>query len=205
MGIHGVVLNRIKSFLADRKQFVELYSKTNNIKTRSKIRTTNIGVPQGTVLGPHLYIIYVNYLSKSLGQGTVAIYADDTSHLVTSNNMELLVREANRAVANMESFLEEVQLIINPIKTTFLNFHTAQRLPNQSPLIKLRGKSIIESTETKFLGVTITSTLNWSPHINVLSKKLLATLHLIRNLKNKIGKETLLLSYFGLFQSRIAY
>lgn len=204
MGINGVVLDWILSFLSDRTQCVEL-TNANNYKIKSEERTTNIGVPQGTVLGPLLYIVYVNNLSKALGPGTIAIYADDTSHLITANSLDSLSTVANIAVNNMQQFCNSTGLIINSSKTTFINFHTAQRTKDRSLLIKMKKRSLVEVAETKFLGISISSTLEWHSQIRLLVKKLSAVPYLIRNLRKMVSQETVLTTYYGIVQSRLTY
>jgi hypothetical protein len=101
LGIRGVALDWISTFLADRQQYVEMIDRDGYSKVRSETRTTNIGVPQGSVLGPILYIIHVNFMSANLGTGTKAFYADDSSPLVTANTMQSLSVIANDAARNM--------------------------------------------------------------------------------------------------------
>lgn len=101
LGIRGLPLNWLRSFFMDRKQYVELYDSISGKGISSEMRENNIGIPQGTVLGPILYIIYVNFISDNLGPGIKALFADDTSHLITNSSLNSIVQSANSAVSNM--------------------------------------------------------------------------------------------------------
>jgi hypothetical protein len=112
---------------------------------------------------------------------------------------------ANSAARNMASWCNSAKLIVNATKTTFLQFHTAQRHISSSPLIKLFGNSLRESTETKFLGITLSNTLDWGTHTENVAKKLTAASFLLRNLQFETSLEVRKLAYYALFQSHLSY
>jgi hypothetical protein len=204
MGIRGVTLSWITSFLSQRKQCVEVQS-LHGERITSELRTTNIGVPQGTVLGPLLYILYVNSLPAHLGEGTITTYADDTSHLVTAEDITALRNRANDATRDMTDWCDNAKLIVNTSKSLCLHFHLPHIVIDSSPLIKLRDRSLQTTSETKFLGIIINDTLNWTDHINYIMKKLVSAPYLLRRLRKIANEPTVMAAYYSYVHSHLAY
>ena len=130
---------------------------------------------------------------------------DDTSHLISAENLDSLTLQANTAVSNMVEWCNSSRLIINANKTTFVNFHTEQRVIDYSPLIELNKKRLTQVSEVKFLGITINETLKWDTHVKHVSSKLQSSSYLLRNLKTVVSKDTIRKSYFGLVYPHLSY
>jgi hypothetical protein len=105
----------------------------------------------------------------------------------------------------MLRWCQQSNLIINTKKTLFINFHTSRRKQDRNPLIKIQGRSIAAASETKFLGIIINETLNWSSHIDHVAKKLSTTHFLIRNIRDTVSIGTVRLVYFGFVYSHISH
>jgi exonuclease III len=204
MGIRGVTLSWMMSFLYQRKHCVEIQSLQGE-RITSELRTTNIGVPQGTVLGPLLYILYVNSLPAHLGEGIVTAYADDTNHLVTAEDNNALRKRANEAAFDMINWCDTAKLTVNTSKSQCLQFHLPHTIVDSSPLIKLGNNNIQTSSETKFLGLIINDTLNWTAHINNVMKKLASAPYLLRHLRRIANDSTVITAYYSYVHSHLAY
>jgi hypothetical protein len=204
MGIRGVTLSWISSFLSNRKHCVEIQSQQGN-RITSEFRTTSTGVPQGTVLGPLLYILYVNALPAHLGDGTITTYADDTSHLITAPDITALHHRANEAASHMTSWCDNAKLIVNTSKSQCLHFHLPHTIVDSSLIIKLRNKNLHTCTETKFLGILINDTLNWSSHVDHVMKKLASAPYLLRHLRKVAGEQSVRAAYFSYVHSHLTY
>ena len=114
-GIRGIALNWFESYLKDRKQYIEW----GNCK--SSLLALETGVPQGSILGPLLFLIYINDLPSSTKLKSV-MYADDTNLLVRGKTLETVIRDLNYEVENVNDYFKANQLKLNPHKTKMVYF-----------------------------------------------------------------------------------
>lgn len=121
LGICGPTLALLQSYLANRPQVV------NYGGVLSSPITTNQGVPQGSILGPLLFLIYINDLPSSLNSSDCILYADDTTIFSSDKDLTKLVAKLNTDVANLVAWCKNNLLKINPVKTTFMLFHSSQK------------------------------------------------------------------------------
>lgn len=136
---------------------------------RSTLVSVQRGVPQGSILGPLLFIIYVNDLEINLGADRVCLYADDTSLLVKASTRDLRLKKSEVVKREAEEWFSANRLQVNKNKTQTLEFTT-----NKCEV----HKSI------KLLGLHVDNKLNWKTHINELANKLSAAVYSIRRIKN---------------------
>ena len=127
--------------------------------------------------------------------------------MITSNdkNPASVTHAANLGAHHMESWCNLNHLLANPSKSVLLNFHPYQKQIDQSPLVTFVGQSIKRKEHTKFLGLTISETLDWSPHIDTLASKLSSSCYLIYSIRNVIQPHLLNLIYYSHFQSPLQY
>ena len=142
------------------------------------------GVPQGSILGPLLFLIYINDLPKIKNKTSAPIiFADDTSILFTHSNPIDLSKNINTVFKTLNKWLRANELSLNFNKTNFLHFTTKTRI-SVNLKIGYNNNFITSSTHTKFLAITMNNTLSWNSHIDSIMKKLSRACYIIRNAKN---------------------
>ena len=197
-GIRGIVLEWFKSYLSDRKQFVTI----NNID--STARDISYGVPQGSILGPLLFVIYINDLP---GISTVAkfiLYADDANIIVTGINMHEVLQKMENVIHDLVNWVSCNGLILNLKKTNYMIF-TRQRIENSSIEININGTKIERKTEMRFLGVIIDERLTWSHHIAAVRLKMARYVGIMYKIKNQIPMQARVQIYHSFVQSHLNY
>ena len=198
-GIRGVALNWFSSYLNNRQQCVSI----NNIL--SNFKTTLCGVPQGSVLGPLLFLIYVNDIINTSSLFKFIMFADDTNLFYSHSDLEYLFSVVNNELKTVSLWLKLNKLSLNLSKTHFILFRPRQKKVSHSLKITIEGKSINQVSSTKFLGVIIDENLSWAAHINMLHQKISKNFGIIRRLRYKLPSSILLLLYNTLIRPYYEY
>lgn len=193
--MRGIPLNWFRSYLSNRKQFVQISG------VRSEIAESKCGVPQGSILGPLLFLVYINDMAQDIPLAKTILYADDTT-LLFSGSKDNLIERSKESIASFRDWLNTNKLILNEDKTVFLQFLSKNKAPIP---IHFDDISINESFSVKFLGLTIDNSLNWSSHISNICCKLSRTCFALRTLRPLLDTERLLYVYHGCFSSVMSY
>ena len=164
-GFRGIFLEFILSYIQDRQYFVS----SNGFKSPTK--TVNIGVPQGSILGPLLFIIYINDLSHVALHCFLMLFADDSNLFYSGNDITEITKCINAELTNVLYWLEVNKLSLNVSKTHYIIF-SSRNVTVKDIDIRVRDVNIDRVAYTKFLGVQIDQKLNWKEHINYINKKL---------------------------------
>ena len=212
-GIGGLSLKWFQSYLNNRKQFVHIGGANSNLLD------IELGVPQGSILGPTLFLLYINDLplhTKLLS----LLFADDTTLFASSSDLVTLVSFVNMEFKKICNFFRANLLVLHPEKTKFMIFtknkvnmdvqlFTNNNNENENFLIHVHSiHRVDESSSTpaiKFLGVYFDENLNFNFQINSLKKKLSKALYSLRIAKNILSSKSLLLLYYSLFHSHLLY
>jgi hypothetical protein len=207
-GIQGIPNKWFNSFLSDRTQMVKIKSFTDNSTTYSSPLSIKQGVPQGSVLSPLLFLLYVNDLPNFITTGQLFQFADDTNHLITApkhTNINSLSQIANKQTSIISSYCLNNKLALQPSKSLYINFHTKFNTPSSQPLIRVNNKIIHNTPHTKFLGIHLTPNLDFSLHIKITLNKIKSSCFLLRRLKPIVNHHTLKLVYHSYIHSHLSY
>jgi len=201
-GVSGKFYNLVKSYLDGRYPKV-IISYSNVIEsTWEKIKK---GKPQGSILGPIFILIYINDLPKLAPIGTkIILYADDTSIIVTSPNLENYEKQINKIFRDINYWFKLNQLVLNYNKKHYLQFNTKNSREN---VLKLNYQEnyVKSSPHTNFLGLIIDDSLLWKAHIDQMMPKLNTACFVIRMMQAIMSTETSRMAYFAYMHSFMSY
>jgi hypothetical protein len=199
IGIRGNAHDLIKSYLTDRVQTVKI---RNTISDSCKL---NAGVPQGTILGPLLFIIYVNDLLNSLPSGSVLSYADDTADVSAESTWKETENKLNSLLNFINIWLKANKLSLNVNKTVYMPFGNYCDTVPLDLNIKIGDKIINSVNNYKYLGIMIDYNIRWDKHIESIIKKTKYLHFVFYKLAKEMNTKTLLSIYYALFSSVINY
>ena len=198
-GIRGSTNDWFRSYLTDRKQYVSLNG------SESKTIIMKYGVPQGSVLGPLLFLVYINDLHKSIKYCTTRHFADDTNLLIKNKSLKQLNKHVNIDLRNLCKWLKSNKISLNASKTELLLFRHPNKELNYNLKIKIDGKKLLPSKYVKYLGLYIDSHLKWNFHTDILAPKLSRAIGMISKIRHYVNQNTLRTIYFGIFSSILTY
>lgn len=204
-GIRGRALGWFRSYLSNRTQRVIINK--NGISYKSKIAKNTVGVPQGSILGPVLFIVFMNDINNEclIQNSSLTEYADDTSLLVGGKTIPNLVESATTLFSSAEGWFAKNKLCLNKEKTNTLMFRTKLNKTQKPNSISVEGSELSLTSSTKFLGINIDEFLDWSCHIDFLSNKLNRTCFCIRHVSRYIGETARRTLYFANFEGTLRY
>ena len=198
-GIRDNILKWFQSYLSDRKQYVSING------TSSQLLNITCGVPQGSVLGPLLFLLYINDLPNVSEILEFSLFADDTNIYLESESLQTLALIINREIDKLYVWLNVNRLSLNISKTNYILFHPYNKPMKQNIEIKINGNLISEKEYIKYLGVLIDSTLSWKYQISSLCKKVSRAIGVMHKLKAFVPTQVMKSIYYSLVYSHIIY
>ena len=213
-GIRGTPLSLISDYLSNRTQY------TSVLGEKSEKLDIKYGVPQGSVLGPLLFLLYINDLINSSNLGKFVLYADDTNIFISGSTKRDTYVKANNVLKSVNSYMISNQLHINLSKCKYIYFQPKLNVADRNSCERARpfaekqseqrqlyinGTVIKQVSEIKFLGVILDENLSWIPHIEYLAKKLRSCTGSLSRIRHVIPKEIYINLYHTLFESHLTY
>ena len=199
-GLHGKINDLLKSYLTNRKQCVSI----NGID--SEYREVTCGVPQGSTLGPLLFLIYINDFRLCLSKTSSGHFADDTFIIFNSKKAKTIETVMNTELKEVIKWLRLNKLSLNAGKTELIFFHSPQhKLDYDNIYINFNGIRLKPVNYIKYLGMYIDRYLTWDQHISELSKKLSQANGMLAKLRYNAPLNTCLEVYYAIFYSRLTY
>jgi hypothetical protein len=207
-GLCDISLSWLTSFLLNRKQYVQLkYVDDNNVHKdiSSEMLTSNMGVPQGSVLGPFGFSAYTNDISLAVIIAILILFADDTTAVITGKTNEEANEKTSIVNSNIVRFADENLLKLNGSKTKILQMHTHQTRNIVEPNIFVKGSQVDVCTSGKLLGLVVNNNMSWSEHCDKVANKLRSLTFLFTILREKITEQMLKVVYYAYINSHILY
>lgn len=198
-GITGPALTLLRSFLLNRQQIVSVSTAT------SPPVTVNRGVPQGSILGPLLFLIYINDLPLHLNSSQCILYADDTTVFNSHSNLSTLIQLLQADLCSLDHWCLLNKLSINVLKTCFLLFSSPQKKISAIPSLYISGDKIEFRRSTNFLGLIVDSHLKFHEHATSISKKVAYGIRILIRARPFFNSQTLLTLYYAFVHSHLNY
>lgn len=209
LGVREQNLKWFESYLCNRRQYVVINHLQDNYihEVASSVQAIKHGVPQGSILGPLLFLCYLKGLPGIVSEcnGKICLYADDANLIVTGKNQEQLEIDSFINLAALNQFFITKNLLLNSSKTKFINFSTQQARLKLKPLVIIDDQILEQTSTTKFLGLIIDEHLTWDAHINHVLKKISNGIFALYRMSKISSTQTLRTIYFSLIQSHIQF
>ena len=197
IGIRDPLLKWFRSYLSDRQQRVVIESQ------ESEWLEIRAGVPQGSVLGPLLFLIYINDITNTI-YNQCLLYADDTSLLTVVEDPFQSASSLNSDLRKIHTWSVDWQVTMNSSKTNSMILSAKRsRLPH--PPLFLNGNVINEVSSHTHLGLTLSSNMSWQNHVLYIYHKASKRLHMLKGLKYKVSRDTLAILYKSMIRSVVEY
>lgn len=197
-GIGSSVLQWFRNFLCERRQAVKI-----GINVAPAVHVSR-GVPQGSVLGPVLYSIYVRRIPTILKHVSVIQYADDICFFTQGNDPAVLSNTLSTALEDLNSYLQSRSLVLNPNKTEVMLVTSARR-PALSLQVTLNGTVIKQVNCARYLGLHIDSHLTFSTHVEKVVAKVAGLIFALRRHRHKLDIKSRRMYYLTLIQPHFEY
>ena len=198
-GIRGSMLKWMESYLTDRSQYVVFDGKV------SETRSIECGVPQGSILGPLLFIISVNDICNVSPMLFKILYADDTCVLISGNHLNDLIDRLNTELISLNNWFKANKLSLNTKKSFFMIFHRSRIKSNVINRVVIDNHQLTQVNSSKYLGVIIDHKLNWIEHISYVKSKMSKGIGIMFKARQFLTKKALLMLYHAYIYPYMTY
>ena len=199
-GIRGKWLSWIRSYLTNRQQFVDMDG------VKSSLSPITVGVPQGSILGPLLFLIYINDLPSALDKLVPVMFADDTNLVLRGKHLPEVVATLNCELESLNDFFKANKLKLNADKTKLVCFRKKGHPFEKEDLsVVLDGIKLDCEKNTTFLGITLDEHLTWQDHCDKVANKMARNTGVLNRIKKLVPTTSLLTIYNSLIFSHLSY
>lgn len=196
-GIRGIPSKWFESYFNERNQYIQ------QGKVQSRTLKIRCGVPQGSNLGPLLFLIYVNDLGDCLRFSRAILFADDTTLYLSNHDGQTLTSRLNEDLTNLATWFQLNKLTLNVGKTYSCEFRNQR--PERLGNLYINNQLIERSNSVRYLGVHLDGQLTWKSHVAQLANKLSQTAGVMNKIRGYLTLEAMRKIYYALIHSRIAY
>lgn len=196
-GIRGIVLDWVRSYMENRNQYVQM---DDNRSTCGNITT---GVPQGSVLGPKLFILFINDLCRVSEKLKFILFADDTNIIYSGEDLNKMIEEVTEEIKKMTQWFKANKLSINLEKTKYMLF--GNKKCNTDARISLDGVMLERVSEIKFLGVMLDEHISWKPQIQHVKLKLAKNIGVLGKVRHFLPYKAMYLLFSALVMPYLDY
>ena len=197
-GIRGVCLDLFQSYLSERRQLVNIYNNNSGLKP------IKCGVPQGSILGPILFILYINDLPDILKFSKIKLYADDTTIACCNSDHQILETSLNSDLEVVSLWFQANKLTLNTSKSNYCVFYYKKNITFNFT-VKIGNIVLNEKSYVKYLGVIIDNKLAWNHHVNHVLSKVSKYVGIFFKLSHYVPRNILLLLYNSLVYPHFTY
>ena len=201
IGLNQTAIAWFHSYLSGRMQMCSVNGTLSNAKELS------CGVPRGTILGPLLFLIYINDLPNCVTHSSTRMYADDTSLTTSSCSIQEIKSKLQHDIQCVKEWLCANKLTLNVIKTEYMIIASRQKLASISEKLDLtmNGIALKQAHEIKCLGLKIDESLTWKGHIEDIKRKVSTNLHILKKVKPFLDKKLLINVYNSIIKPHFDY
>lgn len=197
--MRGLANRLIESYLCNRQQFVAIDD------VHSSTRIIEVGVPQGSNIGPLLFLIYVNDIGKLNLKGIPRLFADDTALFYPGKSSQTIVSHIESDLKILSEFFQINLLSLNVQKTKYMIFHSIKKRPLDSNHPQMLQYTIEKVNDYKYLGIVLDPTLSWEKHIASVEKKVSVLCSVLKRVSAFVAKKALLSYYYACVHSLFQY
>lgn len=199
IGIKGKAHSMLKSYLTNRFQVVKMGT------IQSSPRLITCGVPQGSILGPLLFIIYINNIYELDLKGEITLYADDTCLFYFGHSIDVVIEEAQKDLHLLNVWFQCNLLTINTSKTNYIIFKAKNKKIHDHKPLNIDGMIINKTNTEKYLGLLLDEHLTWKPHLEKLRSKIASLSGLLRRITGCLPRKVRYVIYNSLVKPHLDY
>ena len=199
IGVRGSNLNLMRSYLSERQQYVDYFG------SESDLESNKYSVPQGSILGPVLFLIYINDVVNCSNKVKSVLFADDTCLYASHNDLKVLIDIFNRELVSVNNWLKANKLSLNVEKSSYIIFTRRKKIPPDISEIKIENLNLSRCMNTNFLGINITHNLSWNLHLKILNNKINKIRGILYVTKEFLNRSSKLTIYYALVYPNLTY